>query len=620
MKFNETCSLRTLPHLAVFLFVSIFSIGLNFNSTAQLTTDSQLAAHYYQAGEYDKAVMYYKRLYESDRTYFNYSYYLKCIEKLNDFESGKKLVKQHSRVEPLNQRVNVDYGRILKLEGNTSKANKDFLNLIKNVPNNYGAIKELAEAFMAISEDEYALKSYEKGQEVFKGTFAFNLEMASVYAELKRYDEMVEMILELLDNNPSYLKTVQASLNKNGSFEKDSDQNIALKSKVIKRVNQHPDRSIYSEMLIWIYTQEANWNMALTQTKALDRRLKEEGSRVYSLAHVLLNNQQYDLANEACTYCVELGSLSPYYVPSRILALEIRNEKIRKSSNFTKEDMDLLMTDYQTTLEELGENSGTANLIRQKGQIQAFYQHQLDSALDTYERLLDIPGISPAFEAESRLEYGDALLAAGYIWDASLEYGKVDKKFKYDRLGEMAKLKSAKINFYTGNFKLAKAQLDVLKGSTSKLIANDAMLLSVLITDNSTVDTSTVPLQLYADADLLVFQNRLDEARMKLDTINMNFRGHALEDEILMLKYEMAMIEKDYKMASNSLQSIIDRYIYDILADKAIFLLAELNQNTFDNSEEAMRLYEIILLDFKDSLYATEARKRFRMLRGDNIN
>ncbi|MCB0481234.1 MAG: hypothetical protein KDC83_07360 [Flavobacteriales bacterium] len=602
------------------VLIFLFGFGLAPKLNAQLTTDSQLAAHYYQSEEYDKASLYYKRLYDNDQSYFNYSYYLKCLEKLQDYDEGKKLIKKHQKIEGQNPRVRVDYGRFLKLEGESSKSNKEFEKLIKDVPKNYGAIKELAEAFMAISEDGFALETYEKGQDVFKGTFAFNLEIASLLSKKGRYDEMVDQILELLDNNPGYLKTVQASLSKNGSFEENSKQNQALKSKLIKRVNQQPDKIIYSEMLIWMYMQESNWNMALIQTKALDRRLKEEGARVYGLAEILLNNKKYDLASDACSYVVQQGKLSPYYIPSRILALQARHQKITQGFDFTEEDIDKLMADYDATLIEIGRNSSTASLIRQKAFIQAFYQHELDSALNTYEFLIDLPGLDPAFQSESRLEYGDALLMAGYIWDASLEYGIVDKKFKYDRLGEQAKLKSAKINFYTGNFKLAKAQLDVLKGSTSKLIANDAMLLSVLITDNSTVDTSTVPLQLYADADLLVFQNRTDEALLKLDSINDNFRGHALEDEILMLKYEMAAKVRDWEAAATSLQTIIDRYIYDILADKAIFLLAELKEIRFDDKEGAMRLYEIILLDFKDSLYATEARKRFRNLRGDNIN
>lgn len=607
--------------------VVIWSLGVVFvalfwaqDSYSQATTDSQLAAHYYQSGEFDKAALYYERLYDRDPSSFNYNYLLKCLEQLTDYEKARKLIKKQQKIDGLNQKVRVDFGRTYLLEGKTKKANKEFDDLVKGVPPSYATVKELSDAFVKSGQDEYALKTLKRGEQVMKGAYPFNLELADAYARLGRYEEMVDEILELLDFNPSYLKTVQAALSRNGSFDSESEQNITLKNRLIKRVNQNPDKVIYSELLIWLYTQESNWDMALLQTKALDRRLKEEGIRVYSLAEVLLNNGQYDQCLDACEYVTNLGMLSPYYIQARILQLEARNRKVTESDFYTSEDVDLLIKDYETTLFELGKSAGTAELMKQKAYMQAFFQHRLDSALDAYEEVLEIAGLDPTLMAETQLEYGDALLAAGYIWDASIQFGLVDKKFKYDRLGEQAKFRSARVHFYTGDFKLAKAQLDILKGATSKLIANDAMLLSVLISDNSTVDTSVKPLKLYADAHLLVFQNKFDEARTKLDSIGADYPGHALEDEVLLLRYEMFKEERNWEEAAAQLELIVSKYVYDVLADKAIFYLAEIKEEQFNDKEGAMELYQTIMLDFKDSLYLTEARKRYRSLRGDELN
>ena len=192
--------------------------------------------------------------------------------------------------------------------------------------------------------------------------------------------------------------------------------------------------------------------------------------------------------------------------------------------------------------------------------------------------------------------------------------------FRSDQLGEIAKLKSAKTHYYTGNFQFAKGQLDVLKGSTSKLIANDAMELSRLITDNSTVDTTIQPMQMYSKADLLLTQQKFQHALQVLDSINLLYPGHALADEILYLKYKIALRQKQYKQAMEFLTTIVESYSYDILADNALYYLADIYQFRIGDKEKAMELYQKLLINYPGSLFVVEARKRFRELRGDEIN
>ena len=125
---------------------------------------------------------------------------------------------------------------------------------------------------------------------------------------------------------------------------------------------------------------------------------------------------------------------------------------------------------------------------------------------------------------------------------------------------------------------------------------------------------------LYAHADLLAFQNKDDIALITLDSINTLFPAHALADDILFKKAKIMEKRQDYETAAKYLQNIVDAYNYDILADDALFRLAELNQFHFNNIEKAKELYQKILVDYSGSLFTVEARKRFRELRGDKIN
>ena len=73
---------------------------------------------------------------------------------------------------------------------------------------------------------------------------------------------------------------------------------------------------------------------------------------------------------------------------------------------------------------------------------------------------------------------------------------QVEKDFKENPIGHEAKFRKAKVYYYQGDFE-AQSQFEVLKASTSKLTANNAMSLSLLITDNYNSDTSNHGEKLY---------------------------------------------------------------------------------------------------------------------------
>jgi TolA-binding protein len=232
---------------------------------------------------------------------------------------------------------------------------------------------------------------------------------------------------------------------------------------------------------------------------------------------------------------------------------------------------------------------------------------------------LDISGLYDRTAAVCKLELGDILVFQDEIWDASLLFSQVELDFKDDVLGHEAKFRNARISYYTGDFDWAQTQLDALKASTSKLISNDAIDLSLLITDNYALDTIVEPMWLFAQADLLASQYRYDEARAKLDSIVTVWPGHALTDEILMELAEMALEQGAADSAKVWLQEIIDLHFDDILADDAIFQLGVIREDMDGDLEGAAALYEQLLFDYPGSLHAVEARRRYRAIRGDEL-
>ena len=222
-------------------------------------------------------------------------------------------------------------------------------------------------------------------------------------------------------------------------------------------------------------------------------------------------------------------------------------------------------------------------------------------------------------KSQTKLSLGDFYLITGEVWESTLLYSQVDKDEKDSPLGEEARYRNARLSYYKGDFDWAQTQLEVLKSATSELISNDAIKLSVLIIDKLGLDTVATPMQMFARAELLMFQNKDSDAVGTFDSIMKLFPGHALIDDIEFEKAQMYVKHKEFEKAIPLLEDILKNFKTGLKADDATFLLAEINEQQLHNKEKAMELYKSIITDYSSSLLVVDARKRYRLLRGDKI-
>lgn len=612
--FIVACSLGTYPQ-----DVPAFPRAETAASKKQDQDIEKLAAEYFRNRDFEKAAAIYEKLFEEKGTYFYYNYYLLCLLELQDYKKALKAVSRQQKNDPNRYRYEVDEGYIYFLSGDFQRANKIFDKVLENVPPVATQIRDLANAFSYRGQNEYAIKTYLKGRALLPDQ-QFNLDLALVYQRLQRYDEMTAEYLDLLDVDPSKMEIVRNRLQSVLEQDKDGEKSEILRKELLRRIQRSPDKTHYSELLIWHSIQQKDFALALTQARSLDRRLQEQGHRIYELAQLCMANEAFDVAIDAFSYLIEKGRNSPFYLDARIGLLEARYYKITSRFDFTRQDILMLVEDYQKALEEFGQNSSTVPIMRNLAHIQAFYLDNTSRAVDLLNKAIEMPAINARLRAECKIELADILLFSGNIWDATLLYSQVEYDFKHDPIGHQAKFKNAKLYYYIGEFGWAKAQLDVLKAATSKLIANDAMELSLIISDNMDLDSTYTALGIFARAELLAYRNQYDKALKTLDSIQMLSLWHSLNDDVLYKKARIYLQKGEYSQADTLLGSLLAMYPYDLLADDALWLRANLQEHYFKNISRAKEFYEKILIDYPGSLYATEARKRFRELRGDMIN
>lgn len=597
------------------LFVVLFAVN---TVTAQTNNDEELAAQYLLNKEYDKAIVLYEKLYKaSPLNVIYYDSYLECMLQTQQYSKAEKWLKKLYKQNATNKRYAVDLGYLYDISKEEEKKIKLFQELIKNVEATFDAVKALSDAFYYRKYIEEAILTYQKGRELLKIDDLFSKEVADLYERQGKYEEMMNEYFLPLEKDDYYSVALKGFIQDQITDDITGAKTNAIKNSLLKKAQKNPSKTVYSQLLLWFFVQIKEYDAALVQAKALDKRFSANGEIVYQVAKMSADVGEYDVAKQAYDFVIAKGESSNYFTLAKIELLRISFLKLKNQTSYTQEEVSKLVISYYQNLTELGYSTATIPIIKDLAYLEAFYNQNNTKAEELLNKTIELSSKVPSIQAECKLLLADILLKKGEVWDASLLYSQVEKANKYDTIGFYAKFKNAKLSYYIGEFEWAKTQLDILKGSTSKLIANDAMQLSLFIRENIADDSSEVPLQMIARADLALFQNNDKESEKILDSIYIQFPQHPIVDDVFFKKAHIYLKRQNIAMADSMLKTAFNFDPAGILADDILFLRSSINENIADKKELVKELLYKLITEYPESVYTVEARKKLRKLRGD---
>ena len=583
--------------------------------------DDKLAIQFYEQKQYDKAITYFDKLFDKlPDVYFNY-YYNALIE-IKDYKTAEKITKKQIKRNASNSQLYVKLGRVYLLMENPEKGKEQYEKAIKSLIPEQNNVFTLAHAFEEMELYDYAIDVYKKGRKATFEIYPYYYEIADLYKKKGDLKAMVNEYLDAIEFRESEIYTAQTNLqqslgydDRNGGFN-----NPILKQELIKRIQQQPDKTIFSEFLIFLLNQQKDFEGSFIQSKALDKRQKLDGTRLMELAQLCIDNENYEVAEKCYQYILSKGKNNPYYDIAKIERLNAGYFQLTHLANPSLTNLLALETNLEMVIKEFGISNLTLPLIKKSALLKAYFLNKPQEAVQLLEDITTQYAFDKNEIAEIKLDLADMYLLIGNIWDASLLYSQVEKDFKYEVVGQAAKFKNAKLSYYASDFKWAKSQCDVLKGATSKTIANDALDLSLVITDAIGVDTNIAPLSMFASAELLMMQHQNQQAIARLDSINTLFNEHTLGDDIYYKKAEIYKRMNLYAEAVKMYENIVEFYPNELYGDDALFKEAEVYERYLSDKEKAKQLYTDLMVKYPGSIYVVEARKRFRELRGDSVN
>ena len=591
--------------------IIILLIALLFTVPSMAQSEA-LGKNYFEKGEYEKALVIFKKLARQNPHRTDYSMYLlKSYQQLEDYESAEKIIIANLTGARATPRFYVELGYNYALQEKDSLAMTSYQKAIDGVRDNPFSAYTVGRAFSEYSLLNQAAETYVLAMKLDPER-DYNPQLAKIYGEQGKLDKMFETYIDLVQNNAAY----RASAQRNFSFYVNEDPaneaNMILRKLLLKKLQQRPD-VLFNELLSWLFIQQKEYRKAFIQEKAIYKRNEEDLRGIIDLLRITIDDESYEDAKEIVGFVIEKA-------PSPETRLEgyqyLMNVELQLAQ---PDDYPEIEAQYQELFIEFGRGPATLALQIDYNHFLAFNNGRSAEAITNLKELSK-NRLSVFQEARVKLKLADILVFDEKFNQALIYYTQVQKKVKSNVLAQEARFKVAQTSYFKGDFEWAQVQLDVLKKSASQLIANDAMELSLLIRDNSQEDSTQAALKKFSRSDLLQLQNKNNEALSVLQDILTNHKGEKIEDEALLRIGSIYEELGQYEQAEASYLKLIEFYKEDILADDAHFRLAEMYEGPLAQPEKAKSFYEQIIFEFADSIYFVEARKRFRMLRGDAIN
>jgi tetratricopeptide (TPR) repeat protein len=577
----------------------------------QRQIDEQLAGQYFREQDYEKALDIYKKLYNSTKQPYHFQQYIECCLLLNRYKEAERELKSFYNDNPTYSRSLVDLIYVYTLEGKNSQAQKQFDEILKTLPENASVIRNLGSQFQSRRLYDMATAVYEKGNKMFEGKETFYMDMAYMHQSSANYQQAFQYYFMELEVHPGQYNNIRNRLQSMLFYDVNKSITDELRTALLKRTQEKPDNLELAQLLVWLATQEEDYDIALAQCLSIDRKTNNQDGQIMNLAGICLNNKQFEVAKEGYSYVQKKGKSNPYYGQALAGAINADYQQLQAAHSTDKKAYNSLLKRIEEAYNDINSNDLT-KLMLIEADIMTYQLGQTEDAVALLVNTLPNVG-GKQDQAQLKLKLADIYLHEDEIWEATLLYSQVDKSMKEEPLGHEARFKNAQLRYFIGEYEWAESQLKVLKAATSKLIANDAMTLSLIIKDNLEVDTSGLELKRLARADYRIYQQRDDEALALLDDIIANGNEVSIP-HALFRKGEIAEKRKEYETAEQLFLQIVEQYPDSYMADAALMQAALIEQNHLKNKELAKQHYEQLIDEYPTSIYTAQAKKNYRKL------
>jgi len=586
----------------------ILAILILFFSVWANAQNEQLANNYFDRGEFDKALISYEDLLKNQIGNFNYfQRIIECYQQLQQYDKAQKAIELQLDKFKQNQLL-VELGYNFQLQKNQEKANKYYNQAIDKIKKNANEVYGIAYVFERKALVDYAILAYKTALEI-EPKMSFNFQMATLYGQQGNTDLMIDTFLQEAYQNPQNLPLIQNQLSRFMTEQVDASFNDSLKKALLLRAQKTQD-IFWNDFLSWFFVQQKEYGKAFIQQKAIYKRNPDSFANIVNLGQMAIEDNDQDSATEILNFVIENTKDLELLIQSHSYLIEM------KINHASEKDYPTITAELDALIKEFGVSPFSLSLLKLQADFNAFHLINPEKAKAILKSAMEMP-INRSQLAEVKMELADIYLFEEKFNQALIYYSQIDEDMSGDVIGQEASLKTAKTSYFKTDFEWASHQLKVLKSASSQLIANDALDLYLLISDNTVEDSLQVALKKFARADFLLYQNKKKESLAAFQLILKEHKGEDIEPVTLLRIGKIYEKMGDFANALANYDMIINKHKDCIYIDEALYFSAEIYNIQLKDPEKAKLLYEEMLTKHEDSIYYVDSRNKYRKLRGD---
>ena len=591
--------------------ILFFLLTLGTKVFAQ-SSNERLAKQFMQEEEYEKALPLVKSLWQ--KNYSNQTYYdwlLECYIDQNEWGKAKSAIQKTRKKNRNKTPYNVDLVYIRALENNDPAVFEDY---VDGIPKKIEDFQDNLKALEKRKQTSAIIRLLERAEFIFGQDETFGSKLTNYYMAIGQKERALRRIVLQLGNPFIPFQRAKNIIEMNVV---DSVGFIMLRDILLQELQNKPNSGPLNELLNWSFVQLQDWKTAFIFNKSLDSRLRTKGKKMFAFANLCMENQEYRYAHKAFAKVIEYGSVSPFYEASLSGSIQAKYKQIEHTKDTT--GLIDLFKQTQLALPKITRVETQFPIIRTQAHIYTKYLNMPEKADDLLDLYLQNPQLNRKTKALAKIQHAQILTLLDDVWTSELLYAQVEKDFGENPLGQQAKFYRAQLSYFRGDFEWSNLQLNVLKAATTQLISNNAIELSLVITENLGLDSNYDALEKFAKAQLLAQQQQWDSSLRLLNEIDSLYPKESLSDNILLQKGAIYEEKREFKKAATYYSTLAELYKDDVLADDALFKLGMLYLNPLNEPKKAKAVFQKIITELPGSLFAIEARKYYRKLRGDQV-
>jgi tetratricopeptide (TPR) repeat protein len=599
--------------LFTFTFV-LFNIA--FSQDADKMMKLRLAQNFEEADEWERAVTLYEELYKSEpANYIFLDGLRRSYTQLKEYDKAIGIIRRWFITHPRDSNLMTTLGGLYYDSGNETVADSVWKVVLSLDPNNVQSYRIVANEMMQHRLYEQCIRTYIDGRTMSKSEVLFADELGTLYAALQQYTSATQEYLRLVKKNPDQLSFVQSRLS---AFILKPEALRAASEIVKAEVKISSDNIALHRLYVWLLMEERRYDSALEHYRIIDRLTNANGSELFNFAQQLNQEHASAAASEAFKEIIDRfdkSGLLPYARFGYARALEeLSNEADTLAPKSQPTYRDAIQIYESIAAAQDHPDLAVQSLFR-IGIIKFEKLFDLDGALSAFNKIKEFPNTMNILY-DAAIKNGEVQIARNDLVGARKEFERI-AELPLVVYQDQAVFKLAELNYFEAQFDTSLSLLKRFDTNLDTDLTNDALQLQYFIQENK---TSSLPALIeFAKADLQMRQRKYPESLSRFRDIVKQYPTTLLIDDAMMKIGELHLKLKQTNEAIAAFRFIADSIQLSILKDRAQFRIAEISENVLHNKVLAITAYEKLLEQFPNSLYAEQARKRIRLLRGDGV-